>query len=179
MEGGRKIFAIWLTGLPASGKSTLASLLAQSIEKQGIRVQILDSDKLRQVLTPDPKYTAEEREWFYQTLVYIGSLLVRQDVNIIIAATAHKRNYREWGRQSYSNFLEIYVRCPLEVCIERDQKGIYSKAMTGATHSVPGIQVCYEVPESPAMIVDTELDRPQEIVHQIMKHLAELTYLQA
>jgi adenylylsulfate kinase len=164
-------FAIWFTGLPASGKSTLANLLAQEIEALGLKVQVLDSDELRQVLTPRPTYSAQERKWFYQALAYIGKLLTQNGVNVIFAATAHRSIYRERARVYFKRFVEIYVKCPLEVCIARDQKGIYQKALSGEAQNVPGVQELYEVPEMPAIVVDTEESGPQMCVNSIINDL--------
>ena len=164
-------FAVWLTGLPASGKSTLAVHLADTLRQREIRVQVLDSDELREILTPQPTYSSEERQWFYKTLVYIGSLLTRHSVNVIIAGTAHRREYREEAGRVFERFIEIYVRCPLDVCIKRDSKGIYKEAMAGKASSVPGVQVLYEAPDSPDIVVDTQEKSAWECVGQIMDYL--------
>lgn len=164
-------FAIWLTGLPASGKSTLAVHLADTLQQRELPVQILDSDELRQILTPQATYSLEEREWFYNTLVYIGTLLTRHAVNVIIAATAHRRAHRDKARSAFQRFVEVYVRCPLEVCIKRDRKGIYKMAQTGKASTVPGVQVFYEAHESPEITVDTEEKSASECVQYIMNYL--------
>ena len=83
-------FVVWLTGLPASGKTTLAGHLADRLADRGVQVQILDSDELRTVLTPDPDYSQAERDWFYATMTYIGQLLAQNGVPVIIAATASR-----------------------------------------------------------------------------------------
>lgn len=167
----REGFAIWLTGLPASGKSTLAMQLVDTLRQRQIVVHVLDSDELRQVLTPQATYSPEERAWFYKTVIYIGTLLTRYGVNVIIAATAHRREYRENARSAFNRFVEVYVRCPLEVCIKRDRKGIYKKAQAGNASSVPGMQVLYEAPESPEMVVDTQEQSAWECERQIMDFL--------
>jgi adenylylsulfate kinase len=164
-------FAVWLTGLPASGKTTLAQGLTRDLQERGMTVQILDSDALRDVLTPDPTYTPEERDWFYQVIAFIAGLLTRNGVNVIIAATANRRHYRDHARQTIERFAEVYVKCSLETCIERDQKGIYEKAMAGRATTVPGLQAPYEPPADPAVVVDTEQMSPQEGVRQIMEAL--------
>lgn len=149
-----KAFAIWITGLPASGKSTLAHAIAEHLAHQGIRIQILESDTLRKVLTPQPTYSEQERDQFYTALTYIGALLVQNGVSVIFDATAPKRLYRQKARQEIPRFLEVFVQCPLEVCIRRDPKGIYHKGISGETITVPGLQVPYEDPERPDIIVD-------------------------
>ncbi len=166
-------FAVWLTGLPASGKTTLSEGLARDLEERGLTVQVLDSDSLRHVLTPDPTYTLEERDWFYQVVAFIAGLLTRHGVNVLIAATANRRRYRDHARQTVERFAEIYVKCSLETCMERDEKGIYEKALAGQATTVPGLQVPYEPPNDPAVVVDTEQMSPQEGVRQIMEALEE------
>lgn len=171
-------FAIWLTGLPASGKTTLAEGVASDLRGRGITMQILDSDELRGVLTPDPTYTSEERDWFYRVVAYIAKLLVQNGVSVLIAATANRRRYRGYARQAIQRFTEVYVSCSLETCMERDEKGIYERAMAGQATTVPGLQVPYEPPLHPASTVDTEKISPQEGVEQILEGLGKLSFLQ-
>ena len=170
-------FAIWLTGLPASGKTTLAQGLARDLGQRGLTVQILDSDDLRDILTPEPTYTREERDWFYQVVVFIARLLTQNGVSVLIAATANQRRYRDRARQAISRFAEVYVRCPLETCMERDDKGIYHEARTGEATTVPGLQVPYEPPTDPATVVDTEEMSPQRGVQHILEALERLSLL--
>ena len=164
-------FALWLTGLPASGKTTLANLLAEELNRRDMQVQVLDSDKVREVLTPDPSYSAEERDWFYETLAFLGQLLVQNGVITIIAATAHRQVYRLRAREYLPRLIEVYVRCPVKVCMERDQKGIYEKALKSKSMHVPGVQELYEEPKAPAIIVDTDELSPLEGVQKILAHL--------
>jgi adenylylsulfate kinase len=123
--------AIWLTGLPSSGKSTLAQSLHKLLEEKGVTVQILDSDNVRKVLTPAPTYSEEERDWFYRVLAYIAGLLTENGVNVIIAATAPKREHRQAARERIHLFVEVYLNCPEEVCRERDSKGLWKRAEAG------------------------------------------------
>jgi len=171
-------WAIWITGLPSSGKSTISRLLAKKLEEKGIRAQVLESDELRRVLTPRPKYTEEERDWFYHVMAWIGWLLVKNGTNVIFDATANKRAYRERARQLIGpeRFAEVYVRCPLEVCMARDVKGIYKLALEGKASTVPGLQVPYEEPLDPAVVVDTSVMGPEECVELIMRKILELFY---
>lgn len=170
-------FAIWLTGLPASGKTTLANLLARELSQRNLRVQVLDSDRLREVLTPNPAYTSEERDWFYFVLAFIGKLLVQNGVNTIIAATAHRRVYRLRAREHLPELIEIFVRCPVKICMARDQKGIYKKALSGEASHVPGVQELYEEAEMPALIVDTEQNSPLEGTQKIVGRLVDFGHI--
>jgi len=170
-------FAIWLTGLPASGKTTLAKGLANTLRERGRTVQILDSDELRDVLTPQPTYSLEERDWFYEVVAFIARLLVQNGVNVLIAATANRHRYRDYARQEIDQFAEVFVKSSLGTCMERDEKGIYEKGMAGDAKTVPGLQVPYEPPAHPATVVDTEQSSPEDGVQQILKSLEELSFL--
>ncbi len=161
-------FAIWLTGLPASGKSTLAAALSERLAASGGQVQILDSDALREVLTPQPSYSEPERDWFYGVMSYIGQLLTQNGTHVIFAATARRQLYRDRARRAIEKFMEVYVHCSLETCRARDQKGIYAKAEKGEAATVPGVQVPYEVPQAPELVVDTEQHSPAEGARRIM-----------
>src|SRR5512147_267248 len=145
----RPAFAVWMTGLPASGKSTVARALVDGLDARGVDVAVLESDALRPVLTPRATYSEEERETFYRSMAYIGALLVRHGVPVIFDATANRRTYRAAARTSIQRFIEVYVNCPLEVCIARDPKGIYREAQSGQASTVPGLQASYERPEYP------------------------------
>ncbi len=162
-------FAVWITGLPASGKSTLARALADALARQGVRVQVLESDALRKVLTPRPTYSEEERDWFYAVLAHIGALLVQNGVSVIFDATAPKRLHREAARRQIPRFLEVFVRCPLEVCIRRDPKGIYRRGQAGETATVPGLQVPYEEPEPPEMTVEGERMETEKAAESVVR----------
>jgi adenylylsulfate kinase len=171
-------FAVWLTGLPAAGKTTLAEGLAKVLRERDLTVQILDSDNLRDVLTPEPTYTAEERAWFYRVVAFIAQLLTQNGIDVIIAATANRRQYRDDARQAIERFGEIHVRCSLETCMERDEKGIYEQALNGNATTVPGLQVPYEPPEDPIAVVNTEVTSPREGVERIVTRLEEGSFLE-
>jgi adenylylsulfate kinase len=123
---------------------------------------VLESDALRQVLTPHPSYTDEERETFYGSMVYIGSLLVTHGVPVIFDATANRRAYRAGARNRIERFIEAYVDCPLDVCVARDPKGIYRKAQSGEASTVPGVQAAYEPPEHAEVVVSGSSDSSEQ-----------------
>jgi len=173
----KNAFAIWVTGLPASGKSTLVTSLKAQLENRGVDVAVLESDVLRQILTVRPQYDEQERETFYRQMVYIGALLTRHGVPVIFDATANRRRYRDQARQQIPDFMEVYVECPLEVCIARDPKGIYRKAREGAADTVPGLQSTYEPPERPELIVDGSREIPETAAMRVLMKLTEKGYL--
>jgi len=163
--------AIWLTGIPSSGKSTIARALKKRLEKLGCKVAILESDELRKLLTPNPKYTEEERDQFYRTMAVIGKYLVDHGICVIFDATAHKRRYREYARSIIERFLEVYVYAPLETCIQRDVKGLYSKAFKGEIKTLPGLQVKYEEPMNPDVKVETHRQSVEEAVEKRLQKI--------
>lgn len=170
-------FVVWLTGLPASGKSTLARLLQQQLNNQNIPTQLLDSDELRRQLTPQPTYSPAERDWFYDTIVFLAELLARNGVNVLIAATGPLRQHRQAARLRLPRFAEVLVDCPQEVCQARDPKGLWRRASQGEIVSLPGAGVDYEPPTAPEIVVMTAEQSPDESVKQILRRLATLGFL--
>jgi len=165
-------FAIWLTGLPASGKTAVAEAIIRRLEElYETKVVHLESDSLRKVLTPNPVYSVAEREWFYDVMVFIGAMLTKNGINIIIDATGNRLAHREKARDSMGKFLEVYIRCPLKTCIDRDPKGIYRLAQLGKTTTVPGIQDVYEEPVSPDIIIDSDQVTPETGAEHVIARL--------
>lgn len=169
-------FAIWITGMPASGKSSITRELVRMLREQDVAAAVLESDALRMVLTPEPAYSDEEREVFYREMAELGTLLARQGLNVIFDATANRRAYRERARTHIPRFLEAYVACPVEICRDRDPKGIYARAAAGTADTVPGIQTTYEPPHDPEILLDCEV-LPGENARSILKKLKELQYI--
>jgi len=170
-------FAIWITGLPASGKSTIAAELNAQLSARGVKVALLESDELRKIFTPHPRYDPEERDIFYRQLVYLGVLLTRHGVPVIFDATANRRMYRDWARQEISKFVEVYVECPLGVCIACDPKGIYRRAREGAAETVPGLQTPFEAPERPEVEVHADQETSKAAAHRVITKLVEMGYM--
>ena len=168
---------MWITGLPASGKSTLAAALSKLLAARGVDVAVLESDVLRRVFTPHPLYDDEERDRFYQQMVFVGRLLIEHGVPVIFDATANRRAYRDRAREQIPQFLEVYVATSLNTCIARDPKGIYRRGCKGGANSVPGIQSAYEPPERPDVVVNGETDQSEAAARRILSALSERNYL--
>lgn len=175
METSNGAWALWMTGLPASGKSTITAALQAQLLSRGVHVAVLESDVLRKVFSSDQPYSSAGREAFYRQMVALGSVLVRQGVPVIFDATANRRAYRENARTEIERFLEVYVDVPLEICIARDPKGIYRRAAAGEADNVPGLQDTYEPPESPDLIVHG--DDPGADARRIVEKLASKGYV--
>lgn len=172
-------FAVWLTGLPASGKSVVASSLVRQLEARGVRTAVLESDVLRSFFSKEPDYDDRGREYFYGSIVLIGRVLAENGIAVIFDATANRRSYRDRARHQIPRFLEIYVDTPLEVCMQRDPKGIYRKAQTGGAQHVPGLQADYEPPVNPDLVIHGDKENPQDAASRIVQLLDERGLLSA
>lgn len=166
-------FAIWMTGTPASGKSKRSRLVAARLREMGAPVQVLESDELRKVLTPSPTYSEDERDWFYDVLVYLGRLFADRGVNVIFDATGNRRRYRDAARRAIEHYAEVYIYCPPDVCLKRDPKDIYKAAAAGEANTVPGIGTAYEPPEHPEITCVSGEESPEESADKIIAWLSE------
>ena len=131
-------FAVWLTGLPACGKSAIARELLPALRQRGVEASVLESDVMRTQITPHARYDDAERDFFYAALADIGAALVARRRVVVIDATANLRRYRQAARERIARFCEVYVDTPLEVCRARDPKGLYR-----AGGNLPGAQAPY------------------------------------
>jgi adenylylsulfate kinase len=170
-------FAVWLTGLPASGKSTIARALSALLAARGVRVVVLESDDVRRLFTPKPRYDAPERDRFYGALADFARLLAGDGVPVLVAATANLRAYRDRARAGIPRFLEVFVDCPLPVCRARDPKGIYRRADAGSAPNVPGVSAAYEPPLWPEVIVDGARDPAGNSARAILSALVSRGFL--
>lgn len=169
-------WAIWITGLPASGKSTITVALQAQLAARGVHPAVLESDALRKILVIDRPYSTEGREAFYRQLAALGTLLVGQGIPVIFDATANRRAYRETARREIPRFLEVYLDVPLETCMARDPKGIYRGAASGEARNVPGLQDPYEPPSAPDVLIHGE--DPEADARRIVDALASKGYIQ-
>lgn len=164
-------FAIWITGLPASGKSTIVAHLLPKLQQMGLPVEVLESDQVRRTLTPHASYSKEERDVFYRALAFTGFRLMAHGITVIFDATASRRAYRDFARQLIPRFAEVAVQCPLAVCMERDKKGTYEKGQRGESVTVPGLQAPYEAPDNPEVTIDSTTTVPEHAARQILSFI--------
>ncbi len=169
--------AIWITGLPGSGKSTVAD----SLKKAHPEFIILRMDEMRKIVTPEPTYSESEREIVYRSLVYLAKTLTELGHDVIIDSTGNLRRWRELARQLISRYVEVYIRCPIELCIEREKQrleaheapeDIYKKGAAG--WPVPGMVVPYEEPMNPEIVMDTDKTSVADIIARIRMEIARL-----
>lgn len=140
---------IWITGLPASGKSTLAARLKERLDGLGRAAVVLDGDAVRQALVPQLGYSVEERDAFYQTLARLAALLAHEGLAVVVAATAPRRAHRAAARALAPRFVEVFVDVSPEECARRDPKGLWARARAGEAPTLPGAGTPYEPPEAP------------------------------
>jgi adenylylsulfate kinase len=148
-EVSRDGTVIWITGLPASGKSTLAARLRERLDGLGRAAVVLDGDEVRQALVPRLGYSPGERDAFYETLARLAALLARGGLAVIVAATAPRRAHRAAARALAPRFLEVFVNVSPEECARRDPKGLWARARAGEAPTLPGAGQPYEPPEEP------------------------------
>lgn len=171
-------FTVWFTGLPSSGKSTLATRLADELANQGLLTEVLDGDEVRQRLTKDLGYSKEDRDENIRRIGYVAKLLSRNGVVAIAAAISPYQDIREEVRHEIGRFVEVYVKCDVEVCASRDVKGMYRRAFSGELANFTGVSDPYEPPVSPEIVVETEGETPQESTAKILDALTNLKYLE-
>ena len=175
----RQGFTVWFTGLPSSGKTTLSSLLRDQLEELGLPVQVLDGDEMRQRLTKGLGFTKEDRYENISRIAYVAKLLTRVGGVAIAAAISPYREMRDRARAEIGNFVEVHVSCPLAVCMQRDVKGLYTRAMKGEITNFTGISDPYEPPTNPEIVVHTEKESIEESLNKILTHLASQGYIDA
>ena len=149
---------VWLTGLPGSGKTTIATSVANKLRTMGYRVEVLDGDWVRRTINPDAGYTREERRRHLLRVAWIARLLARNGVIVLCSFVSPYRGVRAEVRrivEEEAPFIEAYVKCPVEECIKRDPKGLYKKALRGEIKHFTGISDPYEPPENPDIVLDT------------------------
>ena len=165
---------IWITGLPGSGKSTIAD----AVKQKHPDFMILRMDDLRKIVTPQPTYSEAEREMVYRGIIYMARILSELNHAVIIDATGHMRRWRDLARETLPSFMEVYLKCSLETCRQREEqraethgapKGIYQKGKAG--WPVPGVTVPYEETPSPEVVIDAEKIMAEDAAELIVRFI--------
>ena len=170
-------FTLWFTGLSGAGKTTLARRMEAILRERGLKVEVLDGDVVRTNLSKGLGYSKEDRDTNIKRIGFVCKLLARNGVAAIGAAISPYREVRDYVRRDIGDFVEVYVRCPLDVLIQRDSKGLYKKALAGEIPNFTGVSDPYEEPLHPEVIVDTDKETIEESVAKITARLVELGYL--
>jgi adenylyl-sulfate kinase len=167
-----------LTGMSGAGKSTTAKLLDLRLREAGARVELLDGDVIRTYLSQGLGYTREDRNENIKRIGFVCELLSRNGVVAIVAAIAPYREARDEMRSRIQNFVEVYVKCPLEVLIARDAKGLYKKALAGEISHFTGVSDPYEEPLQPEVTVESSTESAEEAAAKVWAELERLGLVQ-
>ena len=171
-----KGIVVWLTGLPGSGKTTIATMVAGRLEKMGYPVEVIDGDWARKTVSEGAGFTREERLRHLKRIAWIARLLARNGVIVLCSFVSPYREARRMVRsivEEDADFMEVYVKASLETVIERDPKGLYKKALKGEVKHMTGISDPYEPPEEPDLVLDTEAEDPEESAEKLLKAILE------
>jgi adenylyl-sulfate kinase len=172
-------FTLWLTGLSGAGKTTLARMVESELLSRGHKVEVLDGDIVRTNLSKGLGFSKQDRDTNIRRIGFVCHLLSRNDVIAIAAAISPYRQVRDEVRGTIGNFVEVYVKCPVEVLSERDVKGLYKKALAGEITNLTGVQDPYEEPLSPEAVVDTDSQTAKQSAALIIAKLEELGHIAA
>jgi adenylylsulfate kinase len=170
-------FALWFTGLPCSGKTTISEIIAKELRDRGLNVETLDGDELRRNLSRDLGFSKEDRETHIKRVGFIAKLLARNGVATLAAFVSPYREVRKYLRIEIGNFVEVFVKCPVEVCIERDVKDMYKKALAGEIKNFTGVSDPYEEPLNPEVVVETDKEMPTESAQKVIQWLESMEYI--
>lgn len=173
----QKGFTLWFTGLSGAGKTALAKLVAQELLDRGLKVERLDGDIVRQSLTRDLGFSKEDRNKNIERVTFVAKLLTRNGVAVLCSFISPYRQRRAQSRQEIGEFIEVFVECPVEVCAERDVKGLYAKAFAGEIEKFTGVSDPYEAPENPEIVCYTAQETPEQSVAKIIAYLEKHGYL--
>jgi adenylylsulfate kinase len=170
-------FCLWLTGLPSAGKTTISHTLAPLLTARGRRVELLDGDEVRKGLSADLGFDRDSREQHARRVTFVAKLLARNGVIPIVALISPYATSRAQARQQVGRFVEVYVKTPVEVCEQRDVKGLYKRARAGEIHEFTGVDDPYEPPEHPEITVDTTRMSPDQSAAYVISELERLGWL--
>ena len=168
---------VWFTGLPSSGKSTIARVLERKFRQWGLKCELLDGDVIRTNLSKGLGFSREDRDANIKRIGFVAHLLTRNDVIAIASAISPFREARDYNRKLIGNFVEVYVQCSVEECEKRDVKGLFKKARAGEIKGFTGVDDPYEEPLQPEIVCETEKQTPEESAEKVIRKLVELGYL--
>ncbi|BBJ28128.1 adenylyl-sulfate kinase [Athalassotoga saccharophila] len=167
-------FVLWFTGLSGSGKTTLSKSVENKLKSMGIaHVQSLDGDIVRKELTKDLGFSKADRDENIRRVGFVAKLLSDNGIPTLCAFISPYKDVRNEIRQKCVNFIEVFVKCPIEILMERDPKGLYKKALNGEISNFTGVNDPYEEPENPEIIVDTSVESVEESTEKIISYLVE------
>jgi adenylylsulfate kinase len=167
---------IWLTGLSGAGKTTICQFLETELRRTGYKIEVLDGDVVRQNLSKGLTFSKEDRDENVRRIGFVAQLLTRNNVIVLVSVISPYRVIREEVKERIGDFIEVYVNAPLEVCEQRDVKGLYKKARTGEIKNFTGIDDLYEIPLEPDVECKTNQESIFQSANRILTKLEELGY---
>jgi len=170
-------FTVWFTGIPCCGKTTIADQVAIVLKKKDYTVERLDGDVVRQGLTSDLGFSKKDRDENIRRATFVAKMLTRNNVIVLATFVSPYREQRRNARNEIERFVEVYVRCPVEICMKRDVKGMYQKALGGKIKHFTGVDDPYEEPEHPELILNTDTETIEESVKKVLHTIKELGYI--
>src|ERR687885_2638344 len=170
-------FTLWFTGLSGSGKTTISEIVEKELHTRGRRVEVLDGDVVRTNLSKGLGFSREDRITNVMRIGFVAHLLTRNGVAVIVSAISPYKEARDQVRRRIVDFVEVFVDCPLEVCAQRDVKGLYKKAYAGEIDRFTGVSDPYEPPAAPDLVLKTDEEEPQESARKVIEKLEFFGYL--
>ena len=164
-------FTAWFTGLPCCGKTTIADIVAKILEEKGYKVQRLDGDIVRKDLTKDLGFSKEDRDENIRRVSNLAANLTKSGLIVLATFVSPYNERRKKTREEIGNFIEIYVKCPVEVCKKRDVKGMYKKAIAGEIKNFTGVDDPYEEPDNPELIINSDKESVDQSVNKVLEKL--------
>src|SRR5687768_14686312 len=181
MENGTRVgrgFTLWFTGLSGAGKTTISEIVEHELRNRVRKIEVLDGDIVRTNLSKGLGFSREDRDTNVLRIGFVADLLTRNGVGVIVSAISPFKEVRDQVRRNIGeDFIEIFVDAPLEVCAERDVKGLYEKAFAGEIPQFTGVSDPYEAPVAPELHIKTDEEEPRESAARVIGQLEELGYL--
>ncbi len=178
-DGKRRGFTLWFTGLSGAGKTTIAEIVERVVRERRGRVEVLDGDIVRTNLSKGLSFSREDRDTNVLRIGFVSDLLTRNGVGVIVSAISPFKEVRDEVRHKVGDdFVEVFVDAPLDVCADRDVKGLYKKAFTGEIPQFTGVSDPYEPPDTPELHIKTNEETPQESAARVVRYLEEQGHLQ-
>ncbi len=170
-------FTLWMTGLSGAGKTTIAQIVEAELKGRGLKIERLDGDVVRQSLTRDLGFSKEDRDKNIERVSFVAKLLSRNGVGVIACFISPYQSVRDRVRAETTNFIEVFIDAPLDVCVQRDVKGMYAKAMAGEIPNFTGVSDPYEPPLNPEIVIHTDQETAEESAAHIIDYLEESSFI--
>jgi adenylylsulfate kinase len=170
-------FTLWFTGLSGAGKTTISEIVEKELRERGHQVEVLDGDIVRTNLSKGLSFSKEDRDTNILRIGFVAELLTRNGVAVIVSAISPYREARDQVRRRIVDFVEVFVDCTLEVCAERDVKGLYKKAFDGEIEYFTGVSDPYEPPTAPDLTLKTDEEEPLDSALKVLEKLEFYGYV--